>query len=137
MGFLNGCGGALSAMAHYAAEFIQLVGDHRMSAERLHTHVSQAGFLQSDVTGRAAVYHAEIWKPDLLNSALQMALQGNRVAAAPDQTQVLILIMAPLAKMVLSRSNSQRNQQEQADHTKGADGVAEQFPPHREKRILR
>jgi hypothetical protein len=82
MSFLNGCGRALSAMAGYASKLIQLMGNYGMPTEGLRTHIRQAGFLQSDMTGRATVYHAEIRQPDLLNSALQMALQRNRVTSA-------------------------------------------------------
>ena len=85
MGFFNGGGRALPAVAYDAAKLIQLMGNDRMPAERLHAHICEAGFLQSHMASRTAIDHAEIWKPDLLNSALKMALQGNRIAAAPNQ----------------------------------------------------
>ena len=46
-----------------------------MRAERLHIYVGEAGFFQTDVATCAAVDHAKIGQPDLLNSSLEVALQ--------------------------------------------------------------
>src|SRR5208282_2980066 len=79
---------SLSAMANHAAELVQAVRNHGVSAKGLGCDIRQAGFLQPDMAGRAAVYDAKLGKPDLLKAALEMALQGDRLPAAPDHRQV-------------------------------------------------
>jgi hypothetical protein len=44
--------------------------------------------------------------------------------------------MAPLAEMILGRGNGQQDQQQQADHAKSANRMAEQRLPER-RRIFR
>src|SRR5712692_9444602 len=129
VGLLDYCRGALSAVAHHAAKLINGVRDHGMTAEGLGADVHETRFLQSNMARRAAIHHSELRKPDLLNAVLEMALQSDGLAAAANQGQVLFLIMTPLAEMVLGGSNGQRNQQQQADHAKGVNGITEQRLP--------
>ena len=70
--FGYGSRSALPAMAHGAAELIELVRNHRMSAEGLGSNIGKAGFLQSDVATGAAVDDSKFRQPDLLNPCLEV-----------------------------------------------------------------
>ena len=100
-----------------------------MPAERLRADVAKTGFFQSDVASSAAIDDSQLWKPDLLDSAVKVALQCDRVSARPNQRQVLFLVVTPFTEVVLRRRDGQRNQQQQADHAKSANRMAEQRLP--------
>src|SRR5271157_2104932 len=55
--FLHGGGSALSTMAGGAAKLRQRMRNDRVLAEGYGTHVGEGRFLQSEVTGAAAVGH--------------------------------------------------------------------------------
>ena len=112
MGFLDGGRRTLSTVTHHAAELVKRVRDYRMPAERLCADIGKTGFFQSDVAGGAAIYDSQLRKPDLLDPVvvLEMALQCDRVSPAPNQRQILVLVMTPFAEVVLGRCNGQRNQ---------------------------
>jgi len=61
-------------MASHTTELVRSVRDHRMPAERLRADIRQAGFFQSDVASGAAIDDSELWKPDLLDSFVEVAL---------------------------------------------------------------
>ena len=128
--FLDGGRSALPAVTHHAAELVRGVRDYRMPAERLRADIGKAGFFQSDVAGRAAIDDSELRKPDLLDPVVEVALQCDRVSPRPNQRQILLLVMAPFAEVILGRCNGQRNQQQQADHAKSANRMAEQRLPY-------
>jgi len=127
---LDGGRGALPAVTHHAAELVERVRDYRMPAEGLgKVGIGQARFFQSGVTGGAAVYDSKPGKPDLLDSVVEMALQGYRFSPAPNQRQVLFLVVTPFTEVIFGRRNGERNQQQQTDRTKSAHGMAEQCLP--------
>src|SRR6266849_3482541 len=109
VGLFDYCRGALSAVAHHAAKLMHGVRDRGMTAEGLSADIHETRFLQSNVARRAAIHHSEFGQPDLLDAVLEMALQGDGLAAAANQGQVLFLIMTPFAEMVFCRSNGQRD----------------------------
>src|ERR1700688_4767134 len=91
MSFSNcGCG-TLTAMAHGASELVELVRNHRMWTEGLRAYIIKAGFFQADVTTGAAVGHAQFGQPDLLNPALEMTLQRDRIAAVGNHLLIAVL----------------------------------------------
>src|SRR5208337_134012 len=75
---------ALPAMANHAAELLRPVRDRGMPAKRLGGDIRQARFFQTNVAGRATVYDSKLGKPYLLNAALKMTLQSDRLAASTD-----------------------------------------------------
>ncbi len=131
--FGNGGGRALSAMADRAPELIELVGNDGMRAERLGGNIRQAGFFQPDVATGATVDYAKFGQPDLLNAALEVALQRVGIAAVADHPEIAVLVVTPLAEEILRGSDRQRDQKDQADDAEGAHAVSEQFLPERRK----
>ncbi len=134
--FFDGGRRALPAMTHHTAELVRGVRNHRVPAEWLGADIGQTGFFQSHMAGGAAIDDSQLRKPDLLDSVMKVALQRDRVSPVANQRQILLLIMAPFAEVVLSRRDGQRNQQQQADHAKSAHGMAEQRLPQRRLRVL-
>ena len=53
-----------------------LVRNRRMRAVRLDRNVRQSGFLERTVASRAAIDHAHLGQPDLLNAGLKVAAQA-------------------------------------------------------------
>src|SRR5208282_3095374 len=130
VGLLDGGRRALPAVTHHAAELVKRVRDYRMPAERLRkVGIGQARFFQSGVAGGAAIYDSELRNPDLLDSVVEVALQSYRFSPAPNQRQVLFLVVTPFTEVIFGRRNGQRNQQQEADRTKSAHGMAEQRLP--------
>lgn len=130
VGFFDAGRRALPAVTHHAAELVKRVRDYRMPAERLgNVGIGQARFFQSGVAGGATIYDSEPRKPDLLDSVVEVALQCYCFSAAPNQCQILFLVVTPFTEVVLSRCNGQRNQQQEADHAKSANRMAEQRLP--------
>jgi hypothetical protein len=125
-------------MTHHATELVERMRDYRMLAKRLGADIGKTRFFQSNVAGGAAIDDSELRKPDLLDSVVivKVALQRYRVSPARNQRQVLFLIVAPFAEVVLSRSYGEKNQQQQADHTKSANRMAEQLLPQGRQRVL-
>ncbi len=97
MGLFHRGGRALAPMAQDAAKFGEFMRDRRVRPEGLGLDVHQARLLQSHVTGGAAIHHTQFRQPDLLHTALEPPGQRGGFAASPDQSQVLLLIAAPLA----------------------------------------
>src|SRR5205085_5956718 len=112
-------------MANHAPHLFGSVRNHGMAPERLATDIDQTGFLLADVTRSAAINHAQLRKPYLLNAALEVALQSHGFSAAANQSDIAFLIMAPLAEIVLSGRNRQRDQKQNADHTESSNGITE------------
>ena len=112
VGFLNGGRRALPTVTHHAAELVKRVRDYRMLAERLGADIGKTRFFQSDVASGAAIDDSELRQPDLLDSVVvvEVALQRDRVSAAANQRQILFLIVAPFAEVILGRCNGQQNQ---------------------------
>ena len=133
----NGGRRALPTVTHYAAELVKRVRDYRMPAKRLgKVGIGQARFFQPGVAGGAAIYDPKLRMPDLLDAVVEVALQCYRFSPAPNQRQILILVMTPFTEVVLSRRNGQRNQQQEAEHAKSANRMAEQRLPHGRQRFL-
>ena len=107
-----------------------------MFAERLQADVSETRLFQAYMAGRAAIHRSKFRQPDLLDITLEMALQGDGFAASPNHSEVLLLVTAPFAEVILGRSNCQRNQEQQADHAKGTKRVTEQHLPERPEFIF-
>src|SRR5208282_911454 len=110
MGFLARGRWTLPAVAHHAAELVKRVRDYRMLAERLCADVGQTRFLQSGVASGAAIDDSELRKPDLLDSVVEVALQCYRLSTAPNQRQILFLVVAPFTEVIFRRGNGQRDQ---------------------------
>ena len=110
VGFLDGSRSALPTVTHHAAELVKRVRDYRMPAKRLCADIGKTGFFQSDVAGGAAIYNSELRQPDLLDSVVEVSLQCYRVSPAPNQRQILFLVVAPFTEMVFGGSYGQRNQ---------------------------
>src|SRR5208283_4561740 len=112
VGFFDSGRRALPTVTHHAAVLIQRMWNRRVLAERLRADVRKARFLQSDVAAGAAINDSKLRQPDLLDSivVVEAAFERDRISAAPNQRQILLLIMTPFTEMVLSRRNSQRNQ---------------------------
>ena len=108
----NGGGRTLSAMADHASKLIELMRNHGMRAERLLAHVGEAGLVQSEVAGGAAVDDAEFRQPDLLNAAWKCRCSVTASLRFADQPQVAVLIVAPLAEVILGGRDRQREQQQ-------------------------
>src|SRR5271157_5346324 len=127
MGFLDDGRRALPTVTHHAAELVKRVRDYRMPAKRLCADIGKTGFLQSDVAGGAAIHDSELRKPDLLDSLVfvEVTLQCDRLSTAPNQLQILLLVVTPFTEVILGRCNGQRNQQQQAYHAKSANRMAE------------
>ena len=81
-----------------------------MLAEWLCGDIGKTRFPQSHVASGAAIDDSELRKPDLLNPVVEVALQCDRVSPAPNQRQILLLVVAPFAEVILRRCNGQRNQ---------------------------
>jgi hypothetical protein len=102
-----------------------------MAAEWLRAHIREARLFQSNVATGAAIDGADFGKPYLMNAAFKVALQSDRISAAANQLQVLMLVMTPLTEMILGWSDGQGDQQQYADHAKGANGISEECFPER------
>src|SRR5207302_9584622 len=89
---------SLATVTHRTSELVNRVRNDWVFPEWLPTDVDQARLFQSHVAGGAAVNDATFRQPDLLDVALEVALQRDRLASASDHSQVLLLIMAPLAE---------------------------------------
>ena len=63
--------------------------------------IGQARFFQTKVAGGATVCDLLLGQPDLLDAGLEVPFQGDRIGTAADETQILLLVMPPLAEMVL------------------------------------
>ena len=96
-----------------------------MLAKGLNANVVQARFFQSHVATGAAVGDAEFGQPDLLNAALKMALERDRIAAVADHFLVAVLIVAPFAEMIFGGGDGERNQKHKADYAEGANAISE------------
>ncbi len=96
-----------------------------MRAERLVGNIREAGFFQSDVATGAAVDHAEFGQPDLLDAALEVALQRVGVAAVADHPEIAVLVVPPLAEEILGGSDGERREENEADHAERAHAVPE------------
>ena len=123
VGFLDRSGNSLPAVAHRTAELIEVVRNRRVFAKWLHGNISQAGFLQANVAGSAAVDNSEFGMPDLLNSALKMPLQGDGIAARANHVQIGVLIVPPFAEMMFGGRDREREQKHHADGSKYANRV--------------
>ena len=86
---------------------------------------ARLGFFQSDVATGAAVDDAEFGQPDLLDAALEVALQRVGIAAVADHPKIAVLVVPPLAEEILRGSDRQRGQENQADHAERAHAVPE------------
>jgi hypothetical protein len=100
-----------------------------MTAKRLGAYVGQAGLFQAGVARGTAIDHTQLRKPYLLDAALKVPLQGDGIAPAADQREILVLVMPPFAEIILGRSNGQGGKENDADHTKGAHTAAKQSLP--------
>src|ERR1700680_4849375 len=109
MRFLDGGRRALPTVTHHAAELVGGVRDYRVPAERLCADIGKTGFFQSDVASSTAIHDSELRKPDLLDPAVEVALQCDGVSPGPNQRQILLLVVAPFTEVVLSGCNGQRN----------------------------
>src|SRR5215472_7689975 len=110
----RGCG-ALAAMTHHTSELLSGVGNDGVLAVRLQTNIPEARFFQSNMATAAAIGDAQFGMPDLLDPRLEMALQGDSIAARADHPQVALLIVTPLTEVVFRRCDSQQRQQNRAD----------------------
>ncbi len=131
VGFFDGSRNSLAAVAHHAAELVDVMGNNGMFAEWLHADVGQTGFFQSDVASGAAVHDTEFRMPYLLDAPLKMALQGDGFTSAANHAQVGFLIMPPFTEVMLSRRDGERQQQDHADGTEYVYWIAEQLLPTR------
>ena len=61
------------------------------------------------MAGGATVGHLLLGYPDLLDAALEVAFEGDRIGAPADEMQVLLLIMTPLAEVVLGGRDGQQH----------------------------
>lgn len=117
-------------MTHYTTELFRGVRDYRMPAEWLCGDIGKTRFLQSHVASGAAINNSKLRKPDLLDPAVEVALQRDRVSPRPNQGQILFLIVAPFTEVILRRCDGQRNQKQQADRAKSSNRMAEQRLPY-------
>src|SRR5271165_4702685 len=136
MRLLDGGRSALSAMADSTAELSQRVRNHRMFAECDRVHIGKTGFFQTQMAGGATVRDLLIGHPYLLDAALEVPFQRDRVGASADEMYVLLLIMTPLTEVVLGRRDGQQHKQDEADGAEGASAVAEEEPPDRLEIVL-
>src|SRR6202007_250990 len=104
----------------------RFVGNRWMRAIRLRGDIGEAGFFHSNVTGGAAVDHAQLGQPDLLNSSLKVPLQRVGVTAIANHLQISVLIVPPLAEEILGWSDCHGEEEHDTDHAEGANTVAEQ-----------
>ena len=81
----NGSRRSLSAMASRAAKFSQRVRNDRMLAKRHRADIGEACFLKPEMASGTAVGHLLLGNPDLLNAALEVALQGDGISASTDE----------------------------------------------------
>ena len=102
-----------------------------MAAERLGADVGETGFFLADVATGAAIHDVDFGKPDLVNPAFKVTLESHRVAASANEFQILVLVMAPLAEVILRRSDGELDQQQHADHAKSANGITKERLPER------
>ena len=128
VGFGNCSGRTLAAMTDYTAKFTETMRDGRVPAEGLRAYIRQARLVETRVATLAAIHHAEIRQPYLTDAALKMPLQSHGIATVVDQAEVLQLIVAPLAEMILGWSDRQSYKQQKAHHAEVADGIAQQGP---------
>jgi hypothetical protein len=122
----DGCSRTLSAVADDTTEFREGVRNRRVGQKGLNRGTGQAGFLKRHMAGGAAINNVLLRQPNLLESTLEMLLQLCRIGARPHQTQVLALVNAPGTVLLFDCANRQRDQEQQADRTKGAGTVAEE-----------
>jgi len=65
----------------HATESVERVGDNRVLAEWLLGNIGETGFIQSQVTRRAAVDNAEFREPDLMDAGYEPAAQADGISA--------------------------------------------------------
>jgi hypothetical protein len=73
--------------------------------------IGEAGFFQTGVASGAAVDDSQLRKPYLLDAIVivKVALERDRVSTAANQRQILLLIVAPFAEVVLGGSDCQKS----------------------------
>jgi hypothetical protein len=76
-----------------------------MRTEGFLTHITEACFLQGYMAGCAAIDHALLGNPYLVNAAFKSPLQTPRIRPGADEMRVLFLVMAPLAEEIFGGSN--------------------------------
>src|SRR5215472_15468109 len=103
-------------MAKHATELLQVVGDGRMLSKWL-TRSSQQRAVLVYVTTLAAIHHVQPGKPYLANPDLEIEDQRSTLAVT-GQLQKGLLVVAPIAEIIFSRSNRQRDQQDQTHRAK-------------------
>ena len=95
-------------------------------------NIGKAGFFHSEMAGCAAVGHLLLGYPDLLDAALEVPFERDSVGTSADEMQILLLIMAPLAEVVLGGGDGQQHKQDDACRAESASAVAEEEPPQTE-----
>lgn len=115
----------LSAVAKYATHLFGGVGNHRMAAKWLRAYIHEASFLLADMAGCTTIDNSQFRQPCLLNSALEVALESDGFSAPANQPQIILLIMAPLAEIILGWRDGERNQENDAYYTESANGISE------------
>src|SRR5208337_5571145 len=110
--------------------------NYRVLAKCYGTDVRQARFFHPEMAGGATVGYLLLGHPYLLEPSLEVPFKGDRVGASADETQILLLIMAPLAEVVLGRRDGQQHKQDDACRAEGASAVAEKELPQNMKFIL-
>src|SRR5579863_4146061 len=131
MGLFDRRGHSLPAMAHHASEVGERVRNVWMGAERLRSDVAQRGLFHCDVTGSAAVHHAELRDPSLLHAGLEPALESNCIAPASDQPLVSLLVEIPLAEVISRGDDGEGEQQNKPQCPERTRAVSEQCPSNR------
>ena len=107
-----------------------------MFAKGNRADIGKARFFQTKVAGDATVGHLLLGYPYLLDPALEVPFQGNRIGTSADEMQILLLIMAPLAEMVLGWCDGKQHKKDEACRAEGASAVAEEEPPDRSQFVL-
>src|SRR5579864_2495017 len=74
----------------------------------------------------AAVYNAQLRNPNLVNAAMEAALESCEIGTPANEMQILALVLSPLLKEILCGRNSQGNQQQNARPGKSAGGIPEE-----------
>ena len=82
-----------------------------MRTIRLVTDIAEACFFQRDVTRGAAIDHAKLRNPNLLNAAFEVTAKCDRVASGADQSEIPFLVVAPLAEVIFGGGDRKENQQ--------------------------
>src|SRR5690348_8142015 len=101
--FRDSGGWTLPAMAHDATKLFRIVRYDGMSAEWLRFNVGKGDFLLCHMTSVTAIHDSNIRQPNLLNAGLKMPLQSHGVATCPNQGEIPLLVVPPLAEVVLGR----------------------------------